>query len=137
MVYIHPVYNAGLWIHNLLVMSHLPQPLDHGFSPIIFGFIVLGSNNKFFFSCLGGVGGGGSPLLPHPVCMYASDWFRATKAFKENGINNNCNNNNNKIESNFLLNENEKWKQIESENFCGVMIVLQIEFAQIRNSWDG
>jgi hypothetical protein len=31
--YIHPVYSAGVWTHNLLVMSYLPKPLDHGFSP--------------------------------------------------------------------------------------------------------
>jgi hypothetical protein len=28
--YIHPVYGAGVRTHNLLIMSHLPLPLDHG-----------------------------------------------------------------------------------------------------------
>ena len=36
---IHPVYGAGVWTHNLLVMSHLPSPLDHGFSPFFDFFI--------------------------------------------------------------------------------------------------
>ncbi len=28
--YIHPVYGAGVQTHNLLIMSPLPLPLDHG-----------------------------------------------------------------------------------------------------------
>jgi len=28
--YIHPVYGAGVRTHNLLIMSPLPLPLDHG-----------------------------------------------------------------------------------------------------------
>ncbi len=31
--YTHPVYSARVRPHDLLIMSHLPQPLDHGFSP--------------------------------------------------------------------------------------------------------
>jgi hypothetical protein len=30
---IHPVYSAGVWTHNLLIMSHLPLQPDHGSSP--------------------------------------------------------------------------------------------------------
>ena len=26
----HPVYSAGIWTHDLLNMSYLPQPLDQG-----------------------------------------------------------------------------------------------------------
>ncbi len=28
--YIHPIYSAGVRTHNLLIMSPLPLPLDHG-----------------------------------------------------------------------------------------------------------
>jgi hypothetical protein len=28
--YIHPVYGAGVRTYNLLIMSPLPSPLDHG-----------------------------------------------------------------------------------------------------------
>jgi hypothetical protein len=30
--YIHPVYGAGVQTHDLMIMSHLPLPLDHGSS---------------------------------------------------------------------------------------------------------
>ena len=32
---VHPVNSAGIRIHDLLHMSHLPQPLDHSSRPYV------------------------------------------------------------------------------------------------------
>ncbi len=33
LAYIHPVYGAGVWTHDLLIMSRLLYPPDHDFLP--------------------------------------------------------------------------------------------------------
>ncbi len=39
---------VSVWTHDLLVMSHPPKPLDHGFSPYtIINISITGSQNDF------------------------------------------------------------------------------------------
>ena len=38
---VHPVFGAGIWTHNHLIMSLLPEPLDQGSRPTIYFFIVI------------------------------------------------------------------------------------------------
>ena len=38
---VHPVFGAGIWTHNHLIMSLLPEPLDQCSRPTIYFFIVI------------------------------------------------------------------------------------------------
>jgi hypothetical protein len=35
------ISTVGVWTHNLLVISLLPKPLDHGYSPIIKMYLLV------------------------------------------------------------------------------------------------
>jgi hypothetical protein len=51
--YIHPVYSAGVRTHDLLIMSRLPYPLDHGSRLTTLNFFKISFSKKivsFVFS---------------------------------------------------------------------------------------
>ncbi len=53
LAYTHTVYGARFGTNNLLIMSPLPLPLDHGFSPNYFDVnFVLFENFSMIISCL-------------------------------------------------------------------------------------